>query len=105
MKWTTVVLPKSKGDWEIKNPDLFCKALAAKYLWRMVENLGSLWRKTMRVKYCPNFSIKEWFKKLVKTHKGGSTCWKAFVVAFPLVGNWVAWKIGDGNSTKIGQDP
>ena len=53
VKWTTIVLPKSKGGWGIKNPDLFCKALAAKCLWRMVENLDSLWGRTMRVKYCP----------------------------------------------------
>ena len=25
--------------------------------------------------------------------------------AFPLVGNWVAWQIGDGRRTRLGQDP
>ena len=25
--------------------------------------------------------------------------------SFPLVGNWVAWQIGDGRKTRIGQDP
>ena len=32
-------------------------------------------------------------------------CWKEFVEAFPLVGNWVAWKVGDGGRIRIGQDP
>ena len=70
MKWTTIVLPKSKGGWGIKNPDLFFKDLTAKYFWRMVENPESLWGKEMRVKYCPNSLIEEWFRKPVKSHKG-----------------------------------
>ena len=90
VKWTKLVLPKSRGGWGIKNPDLFCKALGEKSLWRMVENPDSLWGRTMRVKYCPHSSIEECFRKPVKTHEGGSTCWKEFVVSFPLVGNWVA---------------
>ena len=105
VKWTTIVLPKCKGGRGIKNPELFSKALAAKYLWRMIENPKFLWGRTMRLKYCPNSSIEEWFTQAVKTHKGGSICWKDFVLAFPLIGNWVAWKIGNERSIHIGQDP
>ena len=25
--------------------------------------------------------------------------------SFPLVGNWVAWQLGNGRSMRIGQDP
>ena len=32
-------------------------------------------------------------------------CWTTFVEAFPLVGNWVSWKIGEGRRIRIGQDP
>ena len=59
----------------------------------------------MRENDCPNASIEEWFHQPTKTHKGGSLCWKAFVEAFPLVGNWVAWQVGDGRRIRIGQDP
>ena len=103
VKWKKIVLPKSRAGWGIKNPDLFCKAMAAKSLWRMVENPDTLWGRTMREKYCPNTSIEEWFKKPTKFHTGGSMCWKAFVVAFPLVGNWVAWQAGDGRRIRIGR--
>ena len=104
-KWTTIVLPKSKGGWGIKNPELFCKALEEIVLWRMVENLESMWVRTMRIKYCQQASIKEWFKNPEKTHKDGSIGWKGFIIAFPFVGNWVAWKIGNERNIKGGKDP
>ena len=43
VKWTRLVLPKSRGGWGIKNLDLFCKELVAKSLWRLVENPETLW--------------------------------------------------------------
>ena len=58
VKWPKIVLPKSRGGWGIKNLDLFCKALAAKSLWRLVENPDMLWGRTLREKYFPNASIK-----------------------------------------------
>ena len=27
------------------------------------------------------------------------------VLAFPLIGNWIAWKIGNGRSVRLGEDP
>jgi len=33
--------------------------------------------------------------KPIKSSKG-SIVWKALVEAFPVVGDWVVWKIGDG---------
>ena len=59
-------------------------------------NPEALWGRTMREKYCPNAPIEEWFRQATKNHEGGSLCWKEFVEDFPLVGNWVAWQIGDG---------
>ena len=26
-------------------------------------------------------------------------------MAFPLIGNWLAWEIGNGRSVRIGEDP
>ena len=89
----------------MKNPELFYKALAAKSLWRLVENPKTLWGRTLREKYFPNASIEYWFWEPTKNHKGGSMCWKDFVEAFPLVGNWVAWHIRDVRRTRLGQDP
>jgi hypothetical protein len=58
----------------------------------------------MRSKYLPNLSVIEWFRKPNKSSKG-SIVWKALVEAFPLVGEWVVWKIGDGKNVRVGEDP
>jgi hypothetical protein len=34
-----------------------------------------------------------------------SIIWKAIVSAFPLIGNWLVWKIGKGDKVQIGLDP
>ena len=88
-----------------KNAELFSKAIASKYMWHMIENPESLWGSTMRVKYYRKSLKEEQFILLAKTHKGGSICWKSLVLEFPLIRNWVAWKIGNGRSIHIGWDP
>jgi hypothetical protein len=45
-------------------------------------------------KYFPNLSFIEWFR-LPNKSSTGSIVWKDLVEAFPLVGEWVVWKIGD----------
>jgi hypothetical protein len=34
----------------------------------------------------------------------GSIVWKALVEAFPLVGNWMVWCIGNGEKVRLGED-
>ena len=46
-KWKTIALPKELGGWGIKNPMLFCRALAAKSLWRIFQNTNTLWGRVM----------------------------------------------------------
>ena len=47
----------------------------------------------------------DWFRSTNKTFKNGLVGWKALVLAFPLIGNWLAWEIGNGRSVRIGEDP
>ena len=35
----------------------------------------------------------------------GSILWKALVLAFPVVGYWLVWKVGKGYKVRIGADP
>jgi hypothetical protein len=58
----------------------------------------------MRSKYIPNLFVIEWFKQPIKSSKG-SIVWKDLVEAFPLVGDWVVWKIGDEKKFRVGEDP
>ena len=52
-------------------------------------------------KYCMNSSIIDWIRRLDKTHKNESIGWKSFVMSFPLIGDWMAWKVGDGKNIII----
>jgi hypothetical protein len=55
-------------------------------------------------KYFPNLSVIKWLKKPNKSSKG-IIVWKALVKNFPLVGEWVFWKIGDRKKFKVGEAP
>jgi hypothetical protein len=35
----------------------------------------------------------------------GSIVWKALVEAFLLIGQWTAWRVGNGCRIRIGEDP
>ena len=87
VKWRVIALPKELGGWGVKNMELFCKSLAAKNLWRLFKNLGSLRGRIILSKYFSGLSLTDWIRSPVKTHKNGSIGWKAMILAYPLVGN------------------
>ena len=91
--------------WGIKNPFLFSQSLATKTLWCLIKNPESLWGKVLISKYCPNGSIQDWISKGEKSFKNGSIGWKALVLAFPQVGNWLAWLVENGREVRVGEDP
>ena len=78
--------PKKLGGWGIQNIDLFSKALAAKTLWRFIQNPETLWGRVILNKYCSNNIITEWLRNLDKSYKNGSIGWKAMVLSYPLIG-------------------
>ena len=47
----------------------------------------------------------DWFRKVREDSQGASIVWKAMVKAFPLLGNWAAWKSGNGCKVRIGEEP
>jgi hypothetical protein len=58
----------------------------------------------MKTKYCQGLTFKEWYEQPIKSTKG-SIVWKAILNAFPLVGSWMMWKIGNGWKVRVGEDP
>ena len=105
VKWRVISLPKELGGWGIKNLDLFCKALAAKTMWRFFQNSESLWGRVILSKYCSRAILTNWIRNPDKTFKNGSIGWKAMILAYPLVGHWISWKIGDRRQVRVGEDP
>ena len=74
-------------------------------MWRCIQNPESLWGREILSKYFPGNSITEWMRSTEKTYKNGSIGWKAMTLAYPLIGKWIAWKIGNKNRVRIGIDP
>ena len=74
-------------------------------MWHLIKNPESLWGKVLISKYFPNGSIQDWIRKRDKSFKNGSIGWKALVLAFPQVVNWLAWLIGNGREVRVGEDP
>lgn len=104
MKWARLAMPKDQGGWGIRNIHFFCRSLAAKSLWRLVHS-KSLWGRVMATKYIPGLSFVEWFRRPQKLVANSSIGWKALVGAFPLIGDWTVWQIGNGKSVRIGANP
>jgi hypothetical protein len=49
--------------------------------------------------------MEEWIRNPVKKHKNGSLIWKATISAFPNIGCWLVWKVGNGHNVRVGEDP
>jgi mannosylglycoprotein endo-beta-mannosidase len=103
VKWAAIAAPKEMGGWGLKNLHLFSRALAGKILWHLTQR-NSLWEHVTCSKYMSYLSIVNWFKYPAKFSKG-SLVWKVLVENFPLVGDFVVWKIGDERQVRLREDP
>jgi hypothetical protein len=104
VKWNIMVVPKLLGGWGLKNIHLFSKALAAKVGWRLITT-DILWTKVVTQKYiCPD-TVEEWIRRPVKVAANCTIIWKALVKYFQVVGEGLAWRVGNGLRVRIGTDP
>jgi hypothetical protein len=60
-----MALPKSFGRWGHENPFFFSKALAAKKLWRLIQE-RILWVQVVRAKYIAPNIMEDWIKNSIK---------------------------------------
>lgn len=104
VNWKRIVVPKGLGGWGLKNIFRFAQALAAKGGWRLI-NSNSFGTQVISQKYLAHLSIEDWIRNRRKSHVGGSVIWKAIVKSFPLLESNLAWRVGNGQKLRIGQDP
>ena len=69
----------------------------------MFSSKESLWRQEILHKYIEPLSMEDRIMQAVKPIL--SNIWKVIVQPFPLVGNWMAWNVGNGVKVRIGADP
>jgi hypothetical protein len=94
-------IPKTLGGWGLKNIFLFSKALATKSCWILITT-DSLWMKVIIQKYIHPDSLEEWIRNPLKKRTMCSIIWKAVVNSFDVVGDGLAWCIGNGTKVRLG---
>ena len=103
--WDNIEKPKEWGGWGIKQIKPFASALAAKSIWRILSE-NNLWTSVVRRKYIDPIPLDDWIRTLDKENKRVSNIWKATIFhVFDLVGQGLAWNIGNGEHCRIGLDP
>jgi hypothetical protein len=87
----------------MKNIHLFGKSLAAKSLWNVITK-ESLWKRILIQKYIAPGTLLEWIRKERKSIVNVSNQWKEMTLAFPVIGSYLAWQVGDGSQVRVGVD-
>jgi hypothetical protein len=92
------------GGWGLKNIFLFSKALAAKSGWRLLKTT-SLWTRVVFQKYIAPDTLEGWIINPSKERTGVSVIWKAVTKSFSIIGEGLAWMIGNDHRVRLGVDP
>jgi hypothetical protein len=100
VKWEVLAVPKILGGWGLNNIHLFSKALAAKFSRRLIS-IESLWKKLVYHKYIFPDSIEEWIRRPIKELLNCSVIWKSLTKYFSVVGEGLAWQVGNGTRVII----
>jgi hypothetical protein len=96
--------PKKEDEWGLKNIFHLSKELATKSLWKVILGTGT-WMGVLYQKYILPFSVLDRIRSPNKSHANDSIFWKDLFQSFPLVGNWISYKVGDGNRIRLGVEP
>ena len=101
VKWDRITIPKALGGWGLKNIFHFSIDLVAKCGWRLISTT-SPWTEVIAQKYISPSSMIEWIRNPQKSYRGGSVLWKAIIKSFSLIGDNLAWRVGNGALVRMG---
>jgi hypothetical protein len=64
-----------------------------------------IWSSILNGKYLKNLTLVEWVKNYKGLGKKESPFWRGFLKFYPVIGNLISWKIGNGEQLRLGIDP
>lgn len=96
----TLCSRKEKGGLGYRDLHLFNLAMLARQAWRMVMNPNSLCARLLTARYCPEGSIME-----AKEGPGISYSWQSILRGVQALKEGIIWRVGDGESIRIWEDP
>ncbi|KAH1045942.1 hypothetical protein J1N35_036726 [Gossypium stocksii] len=98
--WDVLCCPKINGGLGFKNLFLFNKALLAKQIWRLLSQPTCLLARVLKARYYPHSNI-----LAAKVGSYPSFTWRSICSARDLVEDGVVWRVGNGATVNIWNDP
>jgi hypothetical protein len=100
VSWDKVCRPKYLGGLGLYSTKARNLALLAKLNWRVMEDLDSLWAKTLIAKYCPNGIMDE----RLRTRRSGSSNWKGLRKGHGVFRKGLRWVVNNGHEVSFWHD-
>ena len=100
VKWETLIQSKYAGGMGFKDLGLFNDALLAKQAWHLLHNKESLLHRVFKRKFFPNCSFLE-----ALDNSSGSYAWCSILKGREVLVRRARWRVGNGESIKIWDDP
>jgi hypothetical protein len=100
VSWDKVCRPKDLGGLGLYSTKARNLALLAKLNWRVMEDLDSLWAKTLIAKYCPNGIMDE----RLRTRRSGSSNWKGLRKGHEVFRKGLRWVVNNGHEVSFWHD-
>ncbi|XP_074314802.1 uncharacterized protein LOC141650968 [Silene latifolia] len=99
-RWEKLCKPKAMGGMGFRDLRVFNQALLAKQIWRLLTNPGSLVGRVLKARYFKNDSV-------IDARRGHdpSFAWRSLWGAKSLLMEGLMWRIGDGKSVRVWEDP
>lgn len=100
ISWEKLTRSKKKGGLGFKDLHLFNKAMLAHQAWRLLTCPDTLCAKVFKAKYYPNSSLLH-----CRIRGRISYTWSSIVSGIKLLREGIIWRVGNGASIDIWQDP
>ncbi|GJN04595.1 hypothetical protein PR202_ga22158 [Eleusine coracana subsp. coracana] len=98
--WEKMLQPKADGGLGFRDLHHFNLAMLAKQVWRLIQNPSSLCDRILKARYFPTSDILN-----AGVVQGCSYTWRSIVNDIELMKKGMIWRVGDGESINIWNDP
>jgi hypothetical protein len=98
--WWKLCYPKNEGGMGFRDFHSFNLAMLAKQAWRLINDPQSLCARVLGAKYYPHGDILKAGPKA-----GSSFTWQSILAGLTTFKRGYIWRVGDGESIKIWDDP
>jgi ribonuclease HI len=100
LSWEKLTKPKAEGGLGLREIYAFNLAMLARQGWRILQNPDSLCAQVLGAKYFPDGNCLN-----ATASAGMSYTWRSILKGLEVLKKGLIWRVGDGSSIKIWEDP